>query len=125
MDGFYEWQTTGKKKVPYCFTMTDGQLFAVAGLWERWHQRSDAIDSVAVLTSDANELVAPLHDRMPVIVPHESYDAWLRSNDPSRLLAPFPASAMTARQVSPLVNNTRNEGAQLPDAAGPIQRGLF
>jgi putative SOS response-associated peptidase YedK len=116
-DGFYEWQRTGSRKQPYHMRRRDGDPFALAGLWERWEGPDGAIDSCALLTTDSNELMRPIHDRMPVILDPEVFDLWL---DPSMqdvervqgFLRPYPAEAMMAYPVSPMVNNARNDNPQ-------------
>jgi putative SOS response-associated peptidase YedK len=72
-DGYYEWMAEGKKKQPYWFRVRDGQTFAFAGLWERWHE----IESCVILTTEANEMAAKLHDRMPVSLSPNDYERWL------------------------------------------------
>ncbi len=114
-DGFYEWRTVAGKKQPLHFRFRDGRLFALAGLWERWLGPDGPVESCTVLTTGANDLVRPVHDRMPVILPPERYDAWL---DPGNTdlpllrswLGPYPADEMTGVPANPLVNNARNEG---------------
>jgi putative SOS response-associated peptidase YedK len=76
-DGWYEWQGQGKHKQPYFFAPTDGKPLAFAGLWETWGRAGEALATCAILTTAANELTAPVHDRMPVILPAEAYTAWL------------------------------------------------
>jgi putative SOS response-associated peptidase YedK len=113
-DGFYEWQKAGAKKQPYYFRLGHGEPFAFAGLWEHWDKGGSPLETCTILTTDANELVRPVHERMPVILPRENFERWL---DPSRqdvaeleaLLRPLPAEAMTGYPVTPLVNNPRNE----------------
>lgn len=113
-DGFYEWQKTGGKKQPYYIRLKSGRPFAFAGLWEHWGREGKEIDSCTIITTDANELMEPLHDRMPVIVAASDYDLWL---DPAvkdverlqALLQPYPPGEMEAYPVSTVVNNPRNE----------------
>jgi putative SOS response-associated peptidase YedK len=109
--GFYEWQKQGRLKQPYYISLRKRKPMAIAGLWERWEETEGApIESCTLLTTEANELIAPLHDRMPVIVAPGDFDLWL---DPTvlatgpllSLLRPFPADGMTASPVSSLVNN--------------------
>jgi putative SOS response-associated peptidase YedK len=129
-DGFYEWKRSGKKKEPVAIRLWDGSPFAFAGLWERW-QGADGqpVESCAILTTEANELVKQVHDRMPVILRPESSDAWL---DPSvqqvdllqPLLAPFDPAAMTLFSVNPWVNDARHEGPRCLERAGP-EASLF
>lgn len=109
-DGFYEWRKPGARKQPYFVRMADGKPFAIAGLWERWEGPDGAIASCAVLTTDPNDLLAPIHDRMPVILSPGDYDRWLdpESRDPATLLPllrPYPPDAMVAFPVRTLVNN--------------------
>ncbi|RME83237.1 MAG: SOS response-associated peptidase [Caldilineae bacterium] len=113
-DGFYEWQKRAGGKQPYFIGMKDGRPFAMAGLWEHWEgDDGSVIESCTILTTTPNELVAPLHNRMPVILPGEVFDAWLRPNTPAsdlkRLLRPYPAEAMRAYAVSTLVNSPAND----------------
>src|SRR5207244_2042608 len=100
---FYEWQDTGEKhKQPYHFRLWDGQPFAFAGLWERWN--GEPAETCTILTTEANPLVRPVHDRMPVILPAEHFTAWLDPRTPTDalhgLLRPYPAGEMTASPVS-------------------------
>ena len=109
-DGFYEWKKIGTKKQPYHIRRADGQLFAFAGLWGKWRE----LESCTILTTDANELVRSLHNRMPVILPSNDYDKWLdlEMQDPQDLLTQFPDSEMLAVPVNPIVNNAKHEGPE-------------
>ena len=104
--GFYEWQQAGKHKVPYQFVIGDGELFAFAGLYETWHSANgDAVHTYTIITTTANDLVAPVHNRMPVILPREVEAIWLdpRLEDDSSLqslLVPYPAKEMQMKPVS-------------------------
>ncbi|BAY77695.1 hypothetical protein NIES25_41630 [Nostoc linckia NIES-25] len=117
-DGFYEWQRQQGKKQPFYFRLQDGQLFAFAGLWERWHSpTNEEIISCTILTTAANELLQPIHERMPVILDPQDYDLWLDSQVQTpqtlqQLLRPYPAQAMTAYAVSTLVNNSRHNSRE-------------
>jgi putative SOS response-associated peptidase YedK len=107
--GFYEWKDVGKSKQPYLFQLRDGGLTAFAGIWDG--------EAVTVLTTAANDLVSPLHDRMPVILPSEDYGRWLEPalQDAEALrpmLTAYPAEEMTVLPVGPRVNNARNEGPE-------------
>jgi putative SOS response-associated peptidase YedK len=114
-DGFYEWRTLAGKKHPVHFRRRDARPFAFAGLWERWEATSgEVIESCSILTTQANELVRPIHERMPVIVAPHHYDLWLGARpsgtDALRaLLRPWPADEMTATPVSTHVNNPRHD----------------
>lgn len=119
-DGFYEWQRQqGKgKKQPFHFRLQDGQPFGFAGLWERWRSpANEEIISCTILTTAANELLQPIHERMPVILEPQDYDLWLDSQVQTaetlqQLLRPYPAPAMTAYPVSTLVNNSRHNSSE-------------
>jgi putative SOS response-associated peptidase YedK len=120
MSGFYEWRKVGAGKVPYYIHPLNTDVFAVAGLHEFWPGRDGAaaIESFTIVTTGANELMRPLHDRMPAILHEADYDAWLtpQRRNPAELaslLAPYPAEEMRAYPVRPLVNNARNEGPEL------------
>ena len=110
-DGFYEWQTIGKRRQPMYIHMRDGRPFAFAGLWESWEGADhSALESCTILTTSANDLVRPIHDRMPVIIAPADYARWL---DPAvqqaepilPLLRPYPAEEMEAYAVSTRVNS--------------------
>jgi putative SOS response-associated peptidase YedK len=127
-DGFYEWQRLGDpdakkpRKQPFFIRRRDGKSMAFAGLWDVWKPRDDPdaewLRSATIITGTPNELVARLHDRMPVILPEESWDAWLdpTNDDPDALralLVPLPADQVEAWPVEPLVNSVRNDGPEL------------
>ncbi|MFZ4662010.1 MAG: SOS response-associated peptidase [Caldilineaceae bacterium] len=125
-NGFYEWQKQGKGKQPFYITTPDGAPFAIAGLWEYWEGADgSALESCTLLTTSANALMAPLHDRMPVIVQPEDYTQWLgtgRDETPQalsqlqHLLRPYTDDGLVAYPVSTYVNNARNEGADCVQA---------
>ncbi len=132
-DGFYEWKKTGKVRQPYCFEVGEGKLFAFAGLWDIWkNPKGETIESCTILTTTSNELLANIHDRMPVIVPAHKYDLWL---DPEvedfkavkEILKPYDASSMRQYPVSPKLNNSNSESAilALPTAEAEFQKDLF
>ncbi|MDZ7957603.1 MAG: SOS response-associated peptidase [Aulosira sp. DedQUE10] len=122
-DGFYEWQRKQHKKQPFYFRLQNEQPFAFAGLWEKWQSSSgEEIASCTILTTAANELLQPIHDRMPVILAPNDYNLWL---DPQQetpqalqpLLRPYPAAAMTSYPVSTLVNKPQHD---TPECIMPI-----
>jgi len=121
-DGFYEWRRDGRRKQPFYISLADGRPFAFAGLWDQWKQGGEPIESCTIITTEANDLVHPIHDRMPVILSRESYDTWL---DPTiedverlaSLLKPYPAQEMQAYPVSTLVNAPAND---LPECIARI-----
>jgi putative SOS response-associated peptidase YedK len=111
-DGFYEWKNE-KKKIPYRITLKDKQPFAMAGIWETWkNPEGKIINSFSIITTTANELMKNIHERMPVILPPEFEETWLKSNDPREireLLQPFEPEKMQAYEVSKLVNSPGND----------------
>jgi putative SOS response-associated peptidase YedK len=121
-DGFFEWQPVGKKKQPYHFRMRKGEPFAMAGLWEHWHKEAEPVLSCCLITTEANDVVRPVHDRMPVILPPADYERWLNVGSADMgglgaLLRPFDADKMTASPVGLRVNNPR---ADDPACVEPI-----
>lgn len=118
-DGFYEWRKTDGKKQPFFFRMRDERPFGFAGLWERWEgEGSRPVNSCAILTTGANEVLRPVHDRMPVILHPEDYELWLDADARKldlvkEVLRPYPPEDMVGYSVSVLINSPRNQGAQL------------
>ena len=119
-DGFYEWkkQPGSKAKVPYFIHMKNRQPFAFAGLWDEWNSTDGSlIRSCTIVTIEPNDLMASLHNRMPVILPADAYAEWLEYSfqTPEKLQAfikPYPAAEMAAYPVSTLVNNPKNDLAE-------------
>jgi putative SOS response-associated peptidase YedK len=114
-DGFYEWQRRGSAKQPFCFEVEDGELFAFAGLWERWRDPSGQwVTSCSILTTTPNAVTSAVHDRMPVILHPDSYDLWL---DPgmtdvqvvSELLKTYDAKSMRSYPISTRINHVAND----------------
>jgi putative SOS response-associated peptidase YedK len=117
-DAFYEWKANGKAKQPYAIAMRDRRPFAFAGLWENWKEpTSDQwVRTFTIVTTSPNELVAPLHDRMPVMLASDDYDQWLGNDpDPAELIRPYSADEMAARPVSTRVNTPKNDDAAILD----------
>ncbi len=118
-DGFYEWQKRGKHKQPYLFRLKHHHPFAIAGLWERWETpEGEIVESCTLLTTEANECVAEIHNRMPVIIHPKDYDLWLNPQESDtqklrRLLRPFPAAEMIAYPVSAQVNSPNIDSPHL------------
>jgi putative SOS response-associated peptidase YedK len=115
-DLFYEWQRIdAKTKQPFAIGLKDGSPYAFAGLWERWHDPAtrERLETFTIITTDPNELLEPLHNRMPIILERKDYDRWLQPGDPARppedLLRPFPADQMVAWKVDPQVGNVKND----------------
>ena len=118
-DGFYEWQRTGGAKKPMRIVMRSGEHFAFAGLWSLWRDPDgNRIPSCAIITTSANDLLKPIHDRMPVILPREMEEFWLDGSveDPGVLgsvLIPYADDAMDTYEVSTLVNSAVNNGTEV------------
>jgi putative SOS response-associated peptidase YedK len=112
-DGFFEWQKAGTKKLPFWFHLRDGKPFAFAGLWEKWGGPEDPLESCAIITTQANDLVRPYHERMPVILDPACFDSWLSASaagpELREWLRPFDPARMIATPVSARVNSPRND----------------
>ena len=118
LDGFYEWSLKDKIKKPYRIIKNDNGIFSVAGIWENWKSpEGQEINTFSIITVDANETVARLHNRMPAILFEDEERLWLDDNinlkDLKKLLKPFPASLIIAYPVSQKVNNVRNNDPDL------------
>lgn len=113
--GFFEWRKRERRKQPYYIRMKDGRPFAFAGLWDRWvAPYGQAVESCTLITTDANDLLVQLHDRMPVILPSTAYDLWLDPGNSDRgrllpLLHPHPAEEMEAYPVGFFVNDPKTD----------------
>ena len=134
-DGFYEWKKQGqKRKQPMFVHLRSGEPMAFAGLWEIWKDQQVAqsrdggddegwLRTCAIVTTDANDLLAPIHDRMPGILPEPAWDVWLDPGaDPEklrRLLVPAPDDVIAVYPVSPLVSNAANDGPELVQPVEP------
>jgi putative SOS response-associated peptidase YedK len=124
-DGFYEWKKLdAKRKQPYAITMKDRGLFGFAGLWERWKDRTsgEIVRSCTIIVTEPNEVCAPIHDRMPVILDPADYGRWLgeESATPDELhalLRPYPAERMMAFPVDPRVGSVKNDDPALLQAS--------
>ena len=135
-DGFYEWTRQGKTRQPWLFALKEGGIFAFAGLWERWTVRDglpltgalaelapgDTLETCTILTTQANATVAPVHDRMPAILPREAHDPWLAGE--AVPLAPYPAEAMRLHPVSTHVNKPANDDPRCVEPVGSEGAGL-
>lgn len=120
-DGFYEWKKNDdKSKTPMYIRLKEGDLFGLAGLWERWTdpETGELLTTCTIITGHPNELIKPLHHRMAVILPREHHDLWLDKHvqvtrDLQPLLQPYPADKMMVYPVSTKVNNVRNDDPEL------------
>jgi putative SOS response-associated peptidase YedK len=132
-DGSYEWARIGKAKQPFCFEVNSGELFAFAGLWDRWRDASGkTVETCSILTTTPNTVTSAVHDRMPVILDPEGYDLWL---DPgmrdaaaaSELLKPYDARLMRCYPVSARINHVANDDEECsrPVELAEPQKRLF
>jgi len=119
-DGFYEWEKVDRRtKQPYAIGLRSGEPLAFAGLWETWKDKATGqpLETYAIITTEPNELTAPIHNRMPVILAPRDYERWMASADPAQLpvdlLRPYDADQMTSWKVSPAVGNVRNNSPEL------------
>jgi putative SOS response-associated peptidase YedK len=124
-DGFYEWQKIGSSKIPMRINLKSGEPFAMAGLWEVWkNPEGESIKSCTIITTSANSFMEPIHDRMPVILPHDRLSVWLNtgiedSSVLSELLLPYSSDEMESCEISTLVNSPANN---VPEVLEPVQR---
>jgi len=121
--GFYEWKTEGKTKQPFYIHPREGDLFAFAGLLEDWQgPHGEIMISTCIITTQPNELMAGIHDRMPVILPRDTWSAWLDPAAQTRelhpLLRPYPSKLMLAHPVGSAVGNVHNDGPELIQPVG-------
>ncbi|MHB8075991.1 SOS response-associated peptidase [Desulfosporosinus fructosivorans] len=127
-DGFYEWKKEGRAKRPYRIILKNKELFGFAGLWDTWKSpEGDIVNSCTIITTTPNELMAGIHDRMPVILSRDSERAWLNQSIVDTgflksLLVPYPTDLMIAYEVSTFVNSVKNNG---PECLVPVRSGLF
>ena len=121
IDGFFEWKASkpGMPKQPYAIGMKSGEPFALAGIWENWKrpETEEWLRTFAIITTNSNELVSAIHDRMPVIIAPEDYTRWLSplEPDPRDLLMPYAAEPMTMWRISTRVNKPDNDDASILD----------
>lgn len=117
-DGFYEWKKSGTNKIPYRAVLKNGDLFGMAGIWDYWPEKG--IYSFSIITTDANPLIEPIHQRMPVIISYADEQKWLSAESKLAvldLLKPFPAEEMKIYSVSSIVNSPKND---TPECIQPL-----
>ena len=121
-DGFYEWRREGDVKTPYFISLASGNPFALGGIWENWHDKEsdEAIQSTALITTDANAFMRPLHHRMPMILDSEAANDWLGGDKNMLESASANSPPLRAWPVDRRVNNARNQGEELIEADGEI-----
>jgi putative SOS response-associated peptidase YedK len=125
---FFEWKKEGKQKIPYCIRNRDKTPLALAGLWDNWQGPEGVIESCSILTTEANEAVATLHNRMPVVLSRQAIEPWL---DPGikdvpllkALLEPYPSESLKIYQVDPLVNAPQNDVLRCVEPAANVNIG--
>jgi putative SOS response-associated peptidase YedK len=124
-DGFYEWHTEESVKTPYYISLESGGPFALAGLWEHWQSKEtdESLQTATLITMAANEFMATLHHRMPVILEPSTADRWMAGEDlqPDAIAQDSPT--LSAWPVNRRVNNARNEGEDLIEPAGETVSG--
>jgi putative SOS response-associated peptidase YedK len=121
-DGFYDWRRAGERVTPYYVRLKAGGPMALAGLWENWMgPHGEEMETAVIVTTRANRLLAPIHPRMPVIVPPEAFDLWLdarvEATTAAALIAPAPEDMLEMHEVSPAVNSAAND---TPDLIAPM-----
>jgi putative SOS response-associated peptidase YedK len=129
--GYYEWKPEGSRKVPYYTRLSDGAPMGFAGIWEAWKTpEASFMETFAILTSSANPLIAPIHDRMPVILHPDAHELWLNKDmrDPGQLQSlypPYPADLMTLHPVSNRVRRRRSKTGAYLNAAPSLTPNNF
>lgn len=123
-DGFYEWQRQGDGKVPHYISLASGEPFALAGLWEIWKDKEndESLQTTTLITTAANDFMTPLHHRMPVVLGPDTADDWLAGSNDLLDNVAERTPPLQAWPVDRRVNNARNEGDELIEAAGDIVR---
>jgi putative SOS response-associated peptidase YedK len=127
-DGFYEWKVFDGRKVPHHIRMKDGDVFALAGLWDRWEGGGEYLDSCSIIVMPANAFMKPLHERMPAIIAPAHYDLWLdpRVTDKAEILAYLdsaPSEQLFTYPISPWVNSPRHDDERCIQPSGAISPG--
>jgi putative SOS response-associated peptidase YedK len=124
-DGFYEWHREGSAKIPYFISLASEEPFALAGLWEQWRNKEtdESLQTATLVTTQANEFLAPLHHRMPVILDTGRAARWLAGDDDLLDNAGRDCPRLRAWPVDRRVNNARNEGDELIEPDGEVLEG--
>jgi putative SOS response-associated peptidase YedK len=126
VDGFYEWHKEKGRSVPFFVSLKSGRPFGLAGLYENWHSpEGEDMETCTVITTEANDIIAPIHSRMPVIVPEQNRGLWLDAGTQDmaaleRMLMPYDPDEMDAYEVSPYVNYASNDS---PECIRPVKSG--
>jgi len=122
-DGFYEWKVVNGHKIPHHIRMRDGDVFALAGLWDRWEDEGGNLDSCSIIVMPASDVMKSLHERMPAIIAPAGYDLWLdsRITDKAEIMEHLnsaPSSQLVAYPISPWVNSPKHDDEQCIRPAG-------
>ena len=113
-DGFYEWKVVDGRKIPHHIRMKDGEVFALAGLWDHWERDDEQVDSCSIIVMPANTVMKPLHDRMPAIIAPADYDHWMdpRVTDKTEIISCLdssPSDQLITYPISPSVNSPKHD----------------
>jgi putative SOS response-associated peptidase YedK len=124
-DGFYEWKVNDGRKVPHHIRMKDGDVFALAGLWDHWEGDGESLDSCSIIVMPANEVMTPLHDRMPAIIAPAHYDLWLdpRVTEKSEIMVYLnsaPSTRLVTYPVSSWVNSPKHDDDRCIEPSGDV-----
>mgnify|MGYP001813590257 FL=1 len=124
-DGFYEWHRDGSVKIPWYISLASEEPFAFAGLWENWRSKEtdESLQTATLITTQANDFLAPLHHRMPLILDAERAERWLTGDDDLVATASHDSPRLRAWPVDRRVNNARNEGDELIEPDGDVLEG--
>jgi len=115
-DSFYEWQQGGRFKRPFRILMQDEHVFSFAGIWDRWQHKGLTTHTFAIITTEANELIKPIHNRMPVILDKEQEELWLADSSPAQLfsvLKPYDTASMCAHEISSRINSPEHDSPEV------------
>jgi putative SOS response-associated peptidase YedK len=123
-DGFYEWKVVDGRKIPHHIRMRDGDVFAMAGLWDRWECEGVCLESCSIIVMPANDVMQSLHERMPAIIAPAHYDLWLdaRVTDKAEIMSYLnsePSSQLVTYPISPWVNSPKHDDERCMQPAGP------
>lgn len=125
-DGFYEWAGERGSKQPFFLHLTENDPFALAGIWNRFENNGDALETVTILTTEPNEVMEPIHDRMPVVLERDEEETWLHgaADEALEVCGPYDGDDMEAYDISTTVNNPSNEGPELVEPSDTKQSGI-
>ncbi len=126
-DSFYEWKGERGAKRPHRIHRSDDGLFAFAGIWETWSSNSDELSTVAILTTEPNDVMEPINDRMPVMLEPDDEGQWLKEDggdELQALLDPYPSEEIGAYEISTKVNKPANDSPDIIEPLGTVSPGL-